>query len=369
MKKKTILLLLLALTLTLCACSEDDISQYLNPPSAPPAEPTELPSIESPALSPMPTLAPTPAPTPTPTPVPTPTPTPIPTPTPVVDPAINITKHPSGETIYEGGKTLFIAHAENAAKIIWMFRDPNGAEFSENDAIAMNPGLEVNTQTYDTVYISNVPKTFNNWGVFAVYSNNIGSVKTDAAIVTVKEIPTEYKPVIDKYRNAYASGISEQAAYISDYSEMAAYSSAAGYALVDLNSDGVKELIIAGAGNNNSSGNVIYEICTSVNGFAQTVCRSSARDRYYLRNDNLIYNVGSSGAAYTQYYMCGIGAGGTLMQLEGLRTDVNAQGETLWYYTQYNAGTSEMQISPQDAFGYTSAIESALYVPKLSTIQ
>ena len=363
MKKITALALLLAMVFTLCACTEDDISKYTTPPSA---QPTEIPAVETPAPTPIPTPVPTPVPTPGPTPIPTPVPTPTPTPVPV-DPAITITKHPGSETLFEGGKTLFITHAENAAGITWMFRDPAGNPYTVEQAIAANPGLEVNTQTYDTVYVSNVPYSMNNWGVYSVYSNNIGSVETDAAYITVKQLPDGYKVIIQKYANAYASGINEQAAYISGYSEMACYSSAAGYALVDLNADGVQELVIAGVGSNNS-GNIIYEICTLVNGSAQTLCISSARDRYYLRNDNLIYNVGSSGAAYTQYYMLGLQAG-QLFQIEGLRTDLNENGESIWYYTQYNAGTPEVEISSYDAMNYVNAVEASLYVPKLTVIQ
>ena len=67
--------------------------------------------------------------------------------------------------------------------------------------------------------------------------------------------------------------------------------------------------------------------------------------------------------------MLGLTQSGQLFQIEGLRSDLNDNAEAVWYYTQYNAGSPEMEISEYDASNYVNAIEASIYVPKLTVIQ
>lgn len=353
MKKYIAIFAVLALSLTFCACTETSVP-------APTAAPTATAE---------PTAAPTPVPTPTPTPVPTPTPTPTPTPVPTPVPAadINITKHPTGEILSVGGKTWFIAHAENADNLTWQFRDTNGNLYSGPDTISANPGLRLDLLENDTLAVSNAPASLNGWSVEAVFSNANGSVTTAPAMIVVEAVPQVYEPVVEKYRNAYISGITEQAAYISGYSEMAGYSQHVGYTLIDLDGNGVKELIIAAAGTGNSSENVIYEICTVYGDQAVTLCMSRARSRYYLCNNGTVLNEGSSGAAYSSYNVMTV-SGANLLTAISLRSDVDENGQSVWYYYEASTMSGEEPVNADQATVIINTLNSQIYVPQLTQI-
>ena len=351
MKKYIALLMAAVLAFTFCACAE----------TAAPAPTAE------PAATPEPTPEPTPVPTPTPAPTPTPVPTPVPTPTPAPAADINITKHPTGEILNEGGKTWFIAHAENADALTWQLRDTGGRTYSVPDAMAVNPGLRLEVLENDTIAVSNVPAGLNGWSVEAVFSNASGSVTTAPAMIQVEAIDPAYAAVVEKYRNAYASGITEQGAYVAGYSEMAGYSQHVGYTLIDLDGNGVKELIIAGTGTGNSSDNVIYEICTLSGGQALTLCMSRARSRYYLCGNGTVLNEGSSGAAYSEWNVMTV-SGTNLLTAISLRSDLDENGLPIWYYYEASTMASEEPTGPDQANIIINALRSQVYVPQLTQI-
>ena len=351
MKKYIAFLMIAVLSLTFCACAG----------TAPaPAEPTATPEPSA-----EPTPAPTPAPTPTPTPVPTPTSAPTPTPVPV--PSINITKNPTGEKLTEGGKTWFIAHAENADSLTWQLKDTGGRTYSVPDAMNANPGLKLEVLDNDTIAVSNVPASLNGWSVEAVFSNAGGSVTTAPAEIRVEALPAAYAAVVEKYRNAYASGISEQGAYITGYSEMAAYSQHVGYTLIDLDGNGAKELIIAGTGSGNSSDNVIYEICTLSADQALTLCQSRSRSRYYLCNNGTVLNEGSSGAAYSNLIVMTV-SGTNLLTAISLRSDLDENGQPVWYYYEASTMAGEEPVNIDQADIIINTLRSQVYVPQLTQI-
>lgn len=73
----------------------------------------------------------------------------------------------------------------------------------------------------------------------------------------------------------------------------------AGYALLDLNGDDVPELITGVVSDNDwgSAGGMIYDLYTYNDGEVIHLASSGERDRYYLCEDAVISNEGSSGAA------------------------------------------------------------------------
>ena len=99
---------------------------------------------------------------------------------------IVITKHPSGEVLPVGGKTWFIAHADNADQLTWMLVDPEGVYWALEDAKAQMPGLELEVLPKDTLGVSNVPAALDGWGVVAWFFGPGGSAETDIAYITVE---------------------------------------------------------------------------------------------------------------------------------------------------------------------------------------
>ncbi len=75
-----------------------------------------------------------------------------------------------------------------------------------------------------------------------------------------------------------------------------------GYVTEDINSDGVPELFIVAVDENEADtcvGTRIVAAYTYSNDSTKLLFEGMARDRYYLLDDKLIYNEGSSGAAYS----------------------------------------------------------------------
>ena len=114
--------------------------------------------------------------------------------------------------------------------------------------MAANPGLTLEALPEDTIAVANVPLSLNGWGVIARFAGPGGTVDTEPAFLFVGDYVNAYRSVIDGYRAAYASGRQDDIGYLFDNirSEMAAYSAGDGYALKDLDKNGVPELLIAG---------------------------------------------------------------------------------------------------------------------------
>ncbi len=119
----------------------------------------------------------------------TPTPviveTPEPTPTPVPG-APTVTKNPTDETVAVGGSCSFTADYQNAIYATWHFVSPDGQkDFDYGGISAEFPTLTVLNGMYSNLQLSNVPQNMNGWKVYCRYSNDVGSVDTQRATVTV----------------------------------------------------------------------------------------------------------------------------------------------------------------------------------------
>ncbi len=73
-----------------------------------------------------------------------------------------------------------------------------------------------------------------------------------------------------------------------------------GFYLVDLDGDGIEELLLGENGSGEWAG-TIYEIYTIQDEKLVKLCEGGERDRYYLANDNVILNEGSSGAGSSYF--------------------------------------------------------------------
>lgn len=291
---------------------------------------------------------------------------------------IVITKDPSGETLSPGGKTWFVAHADNASFVTWEFVSPDGTVYSETDTMSLHTGLRVDVSQQDTVTVENVPLSLNGWSVRARFDGPGGSATTQAALITVSRSEGAYDPVIARYREAFAhkdEGYGISATY--DVSELISYAAHVGYAKLDLDGNGVEELIIAGIGYDIPEEPFVYEIFTLENGAPVNVARAWARSRLFLMTDNKIYNEGSSGAAYSNFSVMQV-AGSTLRFLNGLyTTDMQADG-TPSPYTYYFTTTNQfgdLSLLPGDngmeekvAMTFINSWRDSITLPELCLI-
>ena len=224
------------------------------------------------------------------------------------DPDIVITKNPTSEALPVDGKTWFVARAENALSIAWQLIDPEGNLHTVTETAALNPGLELQMQE-DTIEVSNVPLSFNGWAVQARFDSQKGTAVTSPAYIFVGDYINAYRVVIEKYRAAKIAEITTFGeAHNHDVSEWAVYTQQIGYAFLDLDRNGVPELLIAGIGVEDNSRYLLFDLYSFSVDHPVRVCLSMEKGRYYLLADGRIYYESSGNASiavHEFYYLDG----------------------------------------------------------------
>ena len=134
----------------------------------------DTPDVD-PVITPMPVFTPAPMPeiTPEPTPEPTPTPAPV------------VTKHPTSETLFEGGYCQFVARADNSTGMIWKLIAPNGTVYNANATPFKQLGVDGMYSTCLT--LSNIPLEMSGYQAYAEFLGT-QTVSSKAATITVNKI-------------------------------------------------------------------------------------------------------------------------------------------------------------------------------------
>lgn len=101
---------------------------------------------------------------------------------------LKVTKNPTGETVNVGGSATFIARADNAASRVWRIVSKDTTKtVNAKDAAGYFSGLSVSGADSDTLVLSNIPATLNEWSVECKFIGADGrtSVFTTGAIIRV----------------------------------------------------------------------------------------------------------------------------------------------------------------------------------------
>lgn len=97
---------------------------------------------------------------------------------------VKITKHPTGETVLEGGSCSFIARADNDDSRHWFFTK-NGQVVDSIDAPVYFPGLSISGTTAEKLKLSNIPASMNGWSAYCVFYGDDSSVTSNKAGIVV----------------------------------------------------------------------------------------------------------------------------------------------------------------------------------------
>lgn len=270
-----------------------------------------------------------------------PTPTPLPTPSQKPAVPVMITKSPSGESVVPEGKTWFIAHAENAESLEWLFTNPSGETFDAEEVTLQLPGLEVEVLPEDTIALRNIPLEMDGWTIQARFDGAGTSAVTDPALITVTDILSEYADILAYYREVMNYGFDSEQVAAYSYLGLGScrdcigneFSTTFGYFLRDMDWDGIPELFVSATGEvwYGADQGIIYSMHTIIDGEVRTVFSGWARNRYQLTSDGYIYNEGSGGASNSSSCLL-LYSGGQLTAEDSMRTDgVDESGNIIAY--------------------------------------
>ena len=99
---------------------------------------------------------------------------------------VQVTKSPTSETVQEGGKATFVAHAANATGITWRLVSSDGMATINASAASMYfDNVAVWGLGTDSLTISNIPANMNHWQVEAMFDGPNGPVYTAGARISV----------------------------------------------------------------------------------------------------------------------------------------------------------------------------------------
>ena len=271
---------------------------------------------------------------------------------------VTVTKNPTGECLGIGGRTWFIAHADNAQTLTWMLLSPYNVQCTLEQAMDQNPGLQLQALEGDTLAVSNVPQSFNGWAVYAVFANGDAYATTDPAYIYVGDYVTAYSAVINGYRNL-TNGISDYTGLVQE-TDLDTTGVRFGYRFKDLNADGVPEIIVAAYNSGTcDKGDIIYSVYTLSNGYPKEVFHSWARNRYYYMGGSFL-NEGSSGAAYSDTYILRVAADGSTYVTEGVYTDGSRQ-EIYFHVTNGDRYSGSSEAISESRYGdYANSYEACL---------
>ena len=97
-----------------------------------------------------------------------------------------VTKSPTGETVSEGGRAIFIARADDAESYVWRIVSSDGTQIYDYTAARTAfPTLGVSGGDTETLTLTNIPYDMNGWKVACLFKNESGETLSDEATVTV----------------------------------------------------------------------------------------------------------------------------------------------------------------------------------------
>ena len=154
----------------------------------------------------------------------------------------------------------------------------------------------------------------------------------------------EYDEILAQYAAALRDGNPEDYWWVSwEAVSNSAYGVKLGYARVDMDANGIEELVIGETADSENDPGLVYGVFTLDNGFPRLLFEGWTRNAFYLCSDGQALNEWSNSAAESGLSVYGLEDGVPVVRYELV---YNAQGECgeaqPWYYiTPFNSALSE----------------------------
>lgn len=110
--------------------------------------------------------------------------------TPLSEATPEVTKHPTSETVEEGGEAVFIAKAKYTQIYTWQLISPEGIIFDCETVHLTFPELKVTGAKTETIVLSNIPLELNGYQIRCMFTAGDAAVSNSAKL-TVTAKPTE----------------------------------------------------------------------------------------------------------------------------------------------------------------------------------
>ena len=172
-----------------------------------------------------------------------------------------------------------------------------------------------------------------------------------------------YDNILQRYYEGITSGWSIQEFNENGLCYLAGYNldfDQTGYCLLDVDQNGIEELIVGM--NIESYNGIVYEIYTVLDGELECILSSGERDRYYLCEDNVIANEGSSSAFLSVNYYYDYKSGKLSLQ-DGIVYDEDIDPQNPWFYGTLDNGEDSLEPISE---GAADSIKSKYKYMKLS---
>ena len=101
-----------------------------------------------------------------------------------------VTKHPTDETVEEGGEAVFVAKAKYAQEYLWRFVSPEGITYDCADAPDTFKGLQVSGADTERIVLKNIPAELDGYRIYCRFTAG-DVVSSNMAKLYVTEKPTE----------------------------------------------------------------------------------------------------------------------------------------------------------------------------------
>ena len=160
----------------------------------------------------------------------------------------------------------------------------------------------------------------------------------------------EYDEILEQYAAALRAGSPEGYWWVNwEGVSNSAYGVKLGYARIDMDGNGIEELVVGETADSGNMPGMVYGVFTLDNGFPRVLFEGWTRNVFYLCSDGQALNKWSNSAADSGWSVYGLEDGVPVLRYELV---YNAQGECgeaqPWYYlTPFNDMLSEANSVPE----------------------